>query len=122
MPGSMSNWRANPPTYAEWLAAKNRGYWWIRFRIMKEEVEVDEDGSLISWPEAWHSEIVQLTATYQDFRDIFNPDMPGRLRAHGGMLRDGFYLDEEDKVAGLFWQPVASALDDDDDQSPCNDG
>lgn len=108
------SWQREPPTYDEWLGAKNHGAWWIKFRLCEETTEPNEDGELITWPEAWLTDIVTITCSYPngmaDRRNV-------RLHASGSHgVR--FDLDDEEKVKHLYWQAVKPPDDDGKDEKP----
>ena len=113
----MSAWRKNPPTHDEWMEAENHGYWWVKFRLMEEEIEVDEDGNLGRWPEAWYTEIVQVMAAYDDFDDMLD-GKGARLSATGGMMLDNLDLSDEEQMKDMYWQPVLPPFNDVKDKRP----
>jgi hypothetical protein len=113
----MSAWSKEPPTHKEWLEARNHGRWWVKFLLCPEETEIDEDGETITWPEAWYTEIVQITSSYEDFGDLLD-SKNARLHARGGSHTDRFDLDDKEKTKDMYWQPVAPPLDDIKDQRP----
>lgn len=114
----MNAWRKEPPTYQEWRECSNNGYWWIKFLLMEEEIEEDEDGEVGVWPEAWYTEVVQITASYDDPSDMFDPDKPGKLHAKGILWHDHFDLDDPKVTKNMYWQPVVGPLDDHKDKRP----
>ena len=109
----MSNWRKEPPSYDEWLDAKNHGCWWIKFKLTSEFSE-EVDGELCTWPESWITDIVTLTCSHPDNK-IFSGT--GKLHAIGNMGLK-FDLDDEKKTKHMYWQPVASPLNDVKDKRP----
>ena len=114
----MTAWRKDPPTYEDWKRCRNHGYWWVKFLLMEEEVEVEEDGSLGVWPEAWYTEVVQLTASYDNAADMLDPNKQGKLHAQGNLILNRFDLDDPVATKNMYWQPVAAPLDDEKDKRP----
>jgi len=120
----MTNWIDRPPTYLEWKDAKNHGCWWVKFLLVPETEEMDDDGEIIAWPEVWHVEIVTIGMSSDGFKHIMQeikgeePDYSGiRLHGHGHVLKD-FDLDDEKLTEHMYWQPVAAPLDDVKDRRP----
>lgn len=111
----MSNWRKEPPTYREWLDAKNHGCWWVKFPLCKETTEV-VDGEELTWPEAWFTEVVTITCSHPDGL------LRGKARLHGGgSILKSFDLDDPKATSDMYWQPVVRPLDDVKDQRPETD-
>lgn len=113
----MSAWRKEPPTHEEWIEAENHGYWWVKFRLVEEEIEVDEEGNLGLWPEVWYTEIVQLTSSYENFGDILD-GKNARLHAQGTLVVEKFDLDDKEKTKDMYWQPVLPPFNDVKDKRP----
>lgn len=113
-------WSKIPPTYREWLDAHNHGAWWIKFRLMEETTELDEDGEKITWPEAWITDIVTITSSYENgalVRSMMKKDGEGvKLHASGMMIK--FDLDDEEQTKHLYWQAVKPPDDDVRDERP----
>lgn len=110
-------WSKTPPTYREWLDAKNHGAWWIKFRLMEETTELDEDGKPITWPEAWLTEIVAITCSYEKGM-LLSRGKGARLHATGGHGALKFDLDDEEQTKDLYWQAVKPPDNDVRDERP----
>jgi len=109
----MSSWRKEPPTYKEWMDAKNHGYWWVKFQIMPAYSEKIRD-EIVHWDEAWLTEIVTISVSYEG--GLLGGKKP-QLHATGttGLKFD---LHDQEKTKGFYWQPVAAPLDDIKDKRP----
>jgi hypothetical protein len=106
----MPSWSNKPPTYQEWRDADNHGCWWVKFILTQKEI--DEDGT--EWPETWYTDVVTIGVEYKKGK-LLDPE-GAVLHAHG-FVTGNFTLDEE-KVSGMYWQPVAPPNDDIKDQRP----
>ena len=116
----MSSWRKTPPSYEEWLSAKNHGCWWVKFMLIESETEVDEEtGDTYTWPEGWFTDVVSLTCSHPN-GDIFGEGNGARLHAQGSIV-GRFDVDDEEFTKNLYWQPVVPPLDDIKDQRPVTD-
>lgn len=107
-------WQSKPPTYEQWKDGNNNGFWWVKFQLISDQVEVDEDGEEIRWPEVWYTDVVQLVASY----DSFDKGGAGRLHAKGGMSLKDFDLDDAEITKNMYWQPVVPPFDDENDKRP----
>ncbi len=109
----MNSWRKEPPTYKEWLDAKNHGHWWIKF-IISSEFSEEVDGGMYTWPETWFTDIVTITCSHPD-----NKLFSGTGELHGSSsLMGKFDLSNKEKLKDVYWQPVAPPLDDTKDKRP----
>jgi hypothetical protein len=121
----MSEWHDKPPTYREWRDANNHGCWWVKFILSKEHTE-EIDGEMVSWPEAWYTEVVTIAVGYGKggFKHLIQeikgeePDYSHiTLHARGHVLKS-LDLSDPSQVKDMYWQPVASPVDDVKDQRP----
>ena len=114
----MNFWQSTPPTYQQWKESTSNGFWWVKFMLTPREVETDDDGEEIVWPETWYTDVVQLAASYDSFEDIFDKDRVGKLHARGGMVLKNFDLDDAEATKDMYWQPVVPPFDDEKDKRP----
>lgn len=114
-PQKMS-WRKEPPTYEEWMGAKNHGAWWVKFMIAPEETVVNEETEReMVFPEAWYTDVVMITCSYEKGKLLDDRE----VRLHGrGQVLGNFDLDDEELMKKLYWQPVKPPDDDVRDQRP----
>jgi len=114
----MTSWRKEPPTYEEWISAKNHGSWWVKYLLIESDTDVDDEtGETYTWPEGWFTEVVSLTCSYPD-GDIFGRN-GGKARLHAqGSVIGSFDVDDEERTKNLYWQPVVPPLDDVKDTRP----
>ena len=120
----MSAWSDKPPTYKEWREAKNHGCWWVKF-ILSPRFTEEIDGEMVTWPEAWYTEIVTIGVSYKNgFTHLIQeikgeePDYSGiTLHGHGHILKS-LDLSDSSKVKDMYWQPVVRPTDDIKDKRP----
>lgn len=110
----MTKWMDRPPTYDEWMDAKNHGVWWVKFMLTPATTEMI-DGEVVTFPEAWYTTVVTITSSYTSGQ-LFDKSA-ARLHAQGDIVKS-FYLDDKQRTKGIYWQPVASPVDDITDQRP----
>ena len=120
----MSAWSDKPPTYKEWREANNHGAWWVKFLLSPEHTG-EIDGEVITWPEAWYTDVVTIGVSYsKGFKHIMQeirgeePDYSGVTLHASGQVLKSFTLDDEKKTKYMYWQPVAPPQDDIKDQRP----
>lgn len=107
-------WSKTPPTYREWLDAKNHGAWWVKFMICPEEA-VEIEGEDHYFPEAWYTDVVTLTCSHP--QGSLMDSSKARLHAEGS-IAGRFDLDDEEKTKDLYWQAVKPPEDDAKDERP----
>ncbi len=109
-------WSKIPPTYREWMDAKNYGAWWVKFMLCPEEtVEIDDEDHF--FPEAWITDVVTLTCSHEKGGNWGRGGEGVKLHADGQIVGK-FDLDDEKKIKGLYWQAVKPPDDDVLDERP----
>lgn len=109
----MSAWSNKPPTYKEWIDAKNHGCWWVKYLLVSAHTE-EIDGKTYYYGEAWFTEIVTLTCSHEKGQ-LFGGD--GKLHASGLLLRE-VDLDDVEGTKDMYWQQVVPPMDDVKDERP----
>ena len=106
---AVSAWHKEPPTYQEWRAANNHGYWWVKFILIPEKIEYDEDNNPSRWPEVWYTDVVSISVSYGE-GNLLNPSA-AHLHAQGQLVGH-LDLDDKEQIKDMYWQPVVPPSDD----------
>lgn len=115
----MNHWRKDPPTHTEWLEHGSNGHWWIKYSLVPEETEQDPvTEEIFTWPEVMHTEIVQITDSFgpESKMKIVDGEITGGRLVASTLRGRTFYLDDQEAISGMLWQPVAPPINEDSDE------